>query len=68
MDDVGIVRLADPVKKKLGYCDLTLEYKVYLLVDVLQRSIEVLTVADTMASHTSLTGVLLAFDQHRDSF
>ena len=68
MDDVGIVRLADPVKKKLGYCDLILEYKVYLLVDMLQRSIEVLTVTNTIASHTSLTGVLLAFDQHHDSF
>ena len=64
MDDVGIVRLADPVKKKLGYCDLILEYKVYLLVDMLQRSIGMLTVANTMASHAGLTGILLAFDQH----
>jgi hypothetical protein len=36
----------------------------YLLIDVLQRSIRMLAVADPMAAHTCLAGVLLAFNQH----
>ena len=36
----------------------------YLLIDVLQRSIRVLAVADPMTAHACLAGVLLAFNQH----
>jgi hypothetical protein len=36
----------------------------YLFIDVLQRPIRVLAVADPMAAHASLTGVLLSFNQH----
>jgi hypothetical protein len=38
----------------------------YLFIDVLQRSIGVLTVANTMAPHTCLAGILFALDQHLD--
>lgn len=37
-----------------------------LLVDMLQRSVRMLAVAYTMASHAGLASPLLAFDQHRD--
>jgi hypothetical protein len=36
----------------------------YLFVDVLQWSIGVLAIANTMTSHTRLAGVLFALDQH----
>jgi len=39
-------------------------FYAYLFVDVLQRSISVLAVADTMAPHAGLASILLAFDQH----
>jgi hypothetical protein len=38
----------------------------YLLIDVLQGPIGVLTVANTMAPYTCLTGILFALDQHRN--
>lgn len=41
---------------------------IYLLVDVLKRSISVLAIANPMASHARLAGVLLALDQHRGRF
>lgn len=58
-----IVRLDDPGKEKLAivFC---IAIWVYLFVDMLQGSVCVLTVANTMASHTRLAGILFAFDQH----
>jgi hypothetical protein len=38
----------------------------YLFIDVLQRPIRVLAVANTMSPHTCLTGILFALDQHLD--
>jgi len=37
-----------------------------LLIDVLERSIGMLTIAHTMASNAGLAGKFLAFDQHLD--
>ena len=37
---------------------------MYLFVNMLQRSVRVLAVADPMTSHARLTGVLFTFDQH----
>jgi hypothetical protein len=39
-------------------------FATYLLVDMLQRPVRVLAVADAVAAHTSLAGVLLSLDQH----
>jgi hypothetical protein len=39
-------------------------FQPYLFIDVLQRSVGVLAVANTMTPHTCLASVLLAFDQH----
>lgn len=44
-----------------------LRYGTTLFIDVLQWPIGVLAVANTMASHTCLAGILLALDQHLDS-
>jgi hypothetical protein len=35
-----------------------------LLVDMLQRSVGVLAIADSMTPYTGLTGIFFAFDQH----
>lgn len=42
----------------------TLRDRSTLLVDMLQWSIRMLAVADTMTPHTCITGILLALDQH----
>ena len=39
-------------------------FATYLLIDMLQRPVRVLAVADAVAAHTGLAGVLLSFDQH----
>lgn len=41
-----------------------LSYWSPLLVNMGQRSVRMLTIANTMTSHTRLTRILLAFDQH----
>lgn len=41
-----------------------LRHGTALFIDVLERSVGMLTIAHTMTSHTSLAGVLFAFDQH----
>ena len=39
----------------------------YLLIDMLQRPIRVLAVADPMAAHARLAGELLSFNQHGET-
>lgn len=52
------------------WCDISTKQcsimgeRANLLVDVLQRSIRMLAVANPMTSHTCLTGILFALDQH----
>lgn len=36
----------------------------YLFIDVLQRPIGMLAIANTVASYTSLAGIFFAFNQH----
>ena len=36
----------------------------YFFIDMLERSVGMLTIANTMTSHACLAGVLFAFDQH----
>lgn len=58
--DMGRSRLAE------GSTMSTLRDWTTLLVDMLQRSISMLAIADSMSSHTCLAGILFAFDQHPD--
>jgi hypothetical protein len=38
--------------------------QAYLFVDMLQRPVRMLAIANTMAPHTCLTGILFTLDQH----
>jgi hypothetical protein len=63
-DNAYIGKLVDP--KDVSALSAFQEWSIYLFVDVLQRSVGMLAVANTMAPHTSLAGIFLAFDQHLD--
>jgi hypothetical protein len=58
------VRLVDPVEESLvdGWGGLT--GRTYLFVDMLQWSVGMLAVTNTMTSYTCLTSILFALDQH----
>ena len=38
----------------------------YLFIDVLQWSVRMLAIADSVATHACLTGIFFSFDQHRE--
>jgi hypothetical protein len=69
----GVCLLAATVTTDMGGSRLAecstvsaLRYGTTLFIDVLQRPIRVLAVANTMSPHTCLTGILFALDQHLD--
>ena len=58
------VTLVDPVRKNLAKGLEAQGKKTHLFVDVLQWSVGMLAVTDTMTSHTCLAGIFFALDQH----
>jgi hypothetical protein len=58
------VRLVDPVRIFISMRLSVVARESYLFVDVLQRSVGMLAVTNTMTSHTCLTGIFFALDQH----
>lgn len=63
-DSERIVRLDDPAGNWIKTLPLTADRMAYLLIDVLQWPVSMLAVADSMAPHTCLAGILFSFDQH----
>lgn len=60
------VKLVDPVRNLISMRLSVVAREPYLFVDVLQRSVGMLAVTNTMTSHTCLTGIFFALDQHLD--
>jgi hypothetical protein len=65
-DSECTVILGDPVQQSVSKGARNKKEETCLFIDVLQRPIGVLTVANTMAPHTCLAGILFALDQHLD--